>query len=182
MGHAYGVWLTKCRQLHFGMLRGLYTVALSSSLSCSAESPHPFCNHQSNCMLQVRVSFTLVVGCPLPMVVSGWSHTGTTPCPQQLAQQCFRQLSLSVCSVLNRFSSVPTGAVSLILELWLTSQVPTQVACKRSIPEAINDHILLLLKAKLGVSALRQGFSSGELCKQTCSVQTPVPVCFSPKV
>lgn len=30
---------------------------------------------------------------------------------------------------------------------------------------------LLLLRAQLGVSALRQEFSSGDLCKQTCSVQ-----------
>lgn len=66
-----------------------------------------------------------------------------------------RQSSASLCSVLNSFASIARAAVSLALELWSTSQVLAQVAWKRNILETRNDDILLLLRAQLGVPALR---------------------------
>lgn len=130
-------------------------------------------------MLQIRVYFMLVVGCPLPVAVLGWSLTRrdhtmsfTTSTAVPLTVQC-------LCAQHWTVSPTSPKHASLALELWSSSQIPTQAAWERNILKTINDHVLLLLRVSVGVPAPRWEFYSGDLYKQTRSVQTPVSVCFA---
>jgi len=108
------------RSLHWGfcwdtVVIAQWTFLIPPSMYSYKLSAASAFHNQSNCMLQIRVYPMLVVGCPLPVTVFGWSltHMRTTPRPQQLAQQCCSVLSAArLC--LHPQSSCFTGLGDLV--------------------------------------------------------------------